>query len=142
VVSGSRDETVRIWDVGSGACVRTLEGHINWVNAVALSPDGRWVVSGSDDQTLRIWGLDWAYEFPEPVDFDEGARPYLETFLTLHTPYGPDGLSRQGAPAWSEEEFRQLLSELGVRGYGWLRPAGVRAQLEALATGRGWRREA
>jgi len=142
VVSGSYDRTVRIWDSESGTCVRTLEGHTGTVSAVAVSPDGRWVVSGSWDNTVRIWGLDWAYEFPEAADWDDAARPYLETFLTLHTPYGPDGLSRVGVPAWSEEAFGQLRSELGVRGYGWLRPAGVRARLEELATGRGWHREA
>ena len=32
VVSGSDDETVRVWDVGSGECVRTLTGHSGWVS--------------------------------------------------------------------------------------------------------------
>ncbi len=27
VVSGSDDRTVRVWDVSSGECVQTLEGH-------------------------------------------------------------------------------------------------------------------
>ena len=38
-------------------CLRTLEGHSSWVNAVALSTDGRTVVSGSSDNTLRNLGL-------------------------------------------------------------------------------------
>ena len=27
LASGSGDETVKLWDVGSGTCVKTLEGH-------------------------------------------------------------------------------------------------------------------
>ena len=36
--------------------IRTLEGHTDWVRAVAVTPDGRRAVSGSDDRTLRRLG--------------------------------------------------------------------------------------
>ena len=42
----------------SEALVRTLEGHTAWVNGVALTADGRFVVSGSEDKTLNVWDLD------------------------------------------------------------------------------------
>jgi WD40 repeat protein len=35
-----------------------LEGHTDWVTAVAVTPDGRRAVSVSDDQTLRVWDLE------------------------------------------------------------------------------------
>ncbi|MFN6477929.1 NB-ARC domain-containing protein [Nostoc sp. DedQUE07] len=40
-----------------GSLVRILEGHSYWVNTVALTPDGKYVISGSRDKTLKVW--DW-----------------------------------------------------------------------------------
>jgi WD40 repeat protein len=37
--------------------VRTLEGHTWGVQAVAVTPDGRFAVSGSTDNTLKVWNL-------------------------------------------------------------------------------------
>ena len=47
VASGSRDKTVKLWDVTSGECLQTLEGHSSSVNSVSFSPDGTKVASGS-----------------------------------------------------------------------------------------------
>ena len=41
VVSGSSDNTVRIWDVESGDCIKTLEGHTNRVEGVSFSPNSK-----------------------------------------------------------------------------------------------------
>ena len=38
-----------------GALMRTLVGHSEWVNTVALTSDGRHALSGSRDATLKIW---------------------------------------------------------------------------------------
>ncbi|HLG15107.1 MAG TPA: hypothetical protein VJH03_11475, partial [Blastocatellia bacterium] len=55
LASASDDNTVRIWDAGSGKLLRSLEGHTHSVNSVAWSPDGRSLASASDDNTVRIW---------------------------------------------------------------------------------------
>ena len=55
IVSGSNDNTVRVWNADSGQPVgQPLEGHTNEINSVAYSPDGQFIVSGSDDNTVRI----------------------------------------------------------------------------------------
>src|SRR5207248_1969338 len=46
---------LKVWDVQSGAELRTLAGHINVVEACAFSPDGRWLIVGDGDGMLRMW---------------------------------------------------------------------------------------
>jgi WD40 repeat protein/serine/threonine protein kinase len=56
-VSGSKDRTVKVWDVPSGRCLNTLRGHDGSVWSVWLSDDGRHALSGSQDQTVKVWDL-------------------------------------------------------------------------------------
>ena len=46
---------------------------------------------------LRLWILDWELADTPPADWDEGARPYLEVFLSLHTPYTTPSPDRKRA---------------------------------------------
>jgi hypothetical protein len=57
VLSGSEDNTVRLWDLAGGREVRCLEGHTGPVLCVAFAPDGRHAASGSHDRTVRLWDL-------------------------------------------------------------------------------------
>ncbi|CDF34197.1 WD40-repeat containing protein [Chondrus crispus] len=58
-VSGSDDESVRVWDVDTGLQIGdALTGHTDWVNSVAMSGDGKRAVSGSRDKSVRVWDVD------------------------------------------------------------------------------------
>jgi len=57
VVSASRDQTLKVWELESGRAVATLAGHIGLVRTCAVTSHGRHVVSASYDQTLKVWDL-------------------------------------------------------------------------------------
>jgi len=54
LVSGSYDNTLRVWEAESGRCLLTLVGHQDLVTSCAWSPDGRRLVSGARGN-LRVW---------------------------------------------------------------------------------------
>jgi WD40 repeat protein len=56
-LSGGYDKTMKLWDISSGAEIRTFKGHTYYVNSVTFSPDGRYVLSGSSDKTMKLWDV-------------------------------------------------------------------------------------
>ncbi|XGV96578.1 MAG: NB-ARC domain-containing protein [Leptolyngbya sp. BL-A-14] len=55
--SGSEDQTVRLWDVQTGQCIKTLPGHTGLVSSVSFSADGKLLISGSQDETIKLWDV-------------------------------------------------------------------------------------
>jgi F-box/WD-40 domain protein MET30 len=67
LVTGSSDNTIKVWSLVSGHCIRTIFGHLDGVECLAV--DTLRIVSGSRDWTVKVW------------DFDTGA--------CMHTLVGP-----------------------------------------------------
>ncbi|QMS89862.1 WD40 repeat domain-containing protein [Nostoc edaphicum CCNP1411] len=57
LVSGSWDQTIKIWQLETGELLHTLKGHRDRVYAIALSPNGQIIASGSADKTIKLWHL-------------------------------------------------------------------------------------
>ena len=54
LASGSKDKTVRLWDINSHAST-PLQKHTEWPNVLAFSPNGKMLASGSVDKTVQLW---------------------------------------------------------------------------------------
>ena len=57
LASGSKDNTVRLWDVERAFELRKLVGHTAWVKAVAFTPDGKWLATGAVDGVVKLWDV-------------------------------------------------------------------------------------
>jgi WD40 repeat protein len=100
------EETVRLWDVGTGATLQTLQGHTRGVTAVAFSPDGKTVALASEDDTVRLW------------DAGTGAalqtlKGYMDDFVEIAI--SPDGKTVASA-SWHDHRVR--LWDAGTRDAG------------------------
>ncbi|MCX6047415.1 MAG: BTAD domain-containing putative transcriptional regulator [Chloroflexi bacterium] len=58
LASSSVDQTVRLWDVATGALHVTKQAHEDTVGSVAFSADGKLLASGGGDHTVHVWSVD------------------------------------------------------------------------------------
>jgi len=57
LVSGSLDDSIKIWDLQTGEATNTLHGHPRGVNDIRISTKGQVLVSCGDDDTVKVWNL-------------------------------------------------------------------------------------
>jgi WD40 repeat protein len=54
-VTCSDDRTIKVWDLGTGVCLRTLSEHTDLVTSLELHPSRQLFASGSHDKSIVIW---------------------------------------------------------------------------------------
>ena len=57
IVTGSEDQTAKVWEPTTGRELATLAGHSVRVVSVAFSPDGRRIVTGGVDGLAKVWAV-------------------------------------------------------------------------------------
>jgi WD40 repeat protein/tRNA A-37 threonylcarbamoyl transferase component Bud32 len=84
--------SIRLIELESGLCRRTIRGHSNRVWSIAASPDGSHLATSSRDQTVRLWDLKHS-----PSHFELTEQRCLRTLALSHDSrtlaVGGDGLS-------------------------------------------------
>src|SRR5690606_3982208 len=55
IITGALDSTMKVWDVKTGKCVRTLFGHVEGV--WGLAADSLRLISGAEDRMVKVWDV-------------------------------------------------------------------------------------
>ena len=57
LATGSKDQTVKLWDFDSGRLLAAQHAHCGSVSSVTFSADGRTLVSGGEDGIVMVWDV-------------------------------------------------------------------------------------
>ena len=74
LITGSRDTTIKLFEMPKVIEKKTLTGHTGWVRSLAVSPDGKVLVSAGDDQTMKFWDLTTGRNFRTVKGHTGGVR--------------------------------------------------------------------
>ena len=55
IVSGSYDQSIKVWNVRTHKEVATLKGHTHYVESVAFSHDGTHIVGTCGSNNIKVW---------------------------------------------------------------------------------------
>jgi WD40 repeat protein len=80
LLTGSRDKTIKLWDVASGRELRSFLGHQSTINDIAVSSDGRFFISSCADKTAIMWDI----KSGAIIKYFEGHTDYLTTVALSH----------------------------------------------------------
>jgi len=90
LITGSRDRTIKLFEMPQVIEKKTLTGHTGWIRSLAVSPDGNVLVSASDDQTIKFWDLATGRNFRTLKGHTGGVRCIT---------FSPDG-TRLASASW------------------------------------------
>jgi WD40 repeat protein len=82
ILTGSRDNTARLWDANTGAPIGKPLLHPAGVTQVAFSPDGRRLLTGCSDFAARIW---------DPETGEVVGAPMRHALWLTVAAFSPDG---------------------------------------------------
>ncbi|KAG2048147.1 WD40 repeat-like protein [Suillus hirtellus] len=67
MITGSDDNTLRLWDLETGVVLKKMEGHSNWVMALAVSRNGQIIASGDSGGEVIAWHGETGESITQPI---------------------------------------------------------------------------
>jgi WD40 repeat protein len=98
------------WQRQSHAALKTLRGHLGWVNSVAFSSDGQRIVTASLDKTAKVWD---AAGGREPLTLKGHSDHVLSVAFSADGQRIVTGSVDQTAKVWEASSGRELLTLKG-----------------------------
>jgi WD40 repeat protein len=106
---GSREATIRLWDLRDGCLVRQFPGHLNTVDTLVFSPDGKTLASRGGERRVRLWNVATGDQLGQVRNLAH------DTWLA----FAPDGRTllipgQRGEIAFWRSDMNERLGQLGA----------------------------
>jgi WD40 repeat protein len=114
IVSGSADNSIKIWNIQERREECSLTGHTNAVYSVAISQDGKYIVSGSVDKSIKIWNIQ---ERREECSLTGHTKAVYSVAISQDGKYIVSGSDDKCIKIWNIQERREECSLTGHTNY-------------------------
>jgi WD40 repeat protein len=116
LVLGSRDGTMRLWEIMTGKEIRTFYGHTWVVISIAFSWDGKTIISGSKDGEIKIWDVQTGSLLASLVSFNNDRWvAYTPDNYSICSRYGEEYVTfRVGNYIYDSNKYASLFNKADV----------------------------
>ncbi|CAG8434658.1 12377_t:CDS:2 [Ambispora gerdemannii] len=105
LITGGRDEDIRVFDIGTGKIIKTMEGHFDEVSCMAAR--GTMVYTGSLDCTVRRWSVT-AKDLAQSTDAEKSKSEHEPSSSSLK-----NNTTANTKTMLTEEEEKELAELIG-----------------------------
>ena len=113
ILTGSGDNTAKVWNVATGQELFTLTSHSDAIKSAAFSPDGLRIVTASADNTAKLWD---AINGKELLTLQGHTGPVNSATFSLDGQRVATGSSDKTAKVWDAMSGKELLTFHGHAG--------------------------
>jgi len=113
VLTGSADNTAKLWDVATGKEYLSFSGHSSSISSVAFSKSGKYVLTGSWDKTARLWNAESGAML---VNFDKHDDWVSSVAFSSDEKYVATGCYDKLARLWDLESGKKIKTFKGHSG--------------------------